>query len=59
VNVGEQRMKKRQYKKLAKNRCMKCGNTGGVVEYRILKTGRWMPSRLYCFYCDIGAPRIK
>jgi len=49
----ENDMSNRTHKKASKNRCMTCGNRGGVKEYRQLKNGRWIGSRLMCFKCDI------
>jgi predicted RNA-binding Zn-ribbon protein involved in translation (DUF1610 family) len=45
-------MKKRIYKKAAKNRCMKCGGTSGQAAYWRLKTGRWIVGPLKCDKCD-------
>lgn len=45
-------MKKRLKKKLAKNRCLKCGSEDGVVGWNQLKSGRWVSTELFCLDCN-------
>lgn len=44
-------MKKRLKKKLAKEKCLKCGSEDGVAGWRKLKSGRWVSTALACFNC--------
>jgi hypothetical protein len=56
IQLGEEKVRKRLKKKLAKERCPKCGGEDGIRGWRMLRTGRWVPSELSCFHCDMGVP---
>ena len=52
IEKGYEGMRKRLRKKIAKEKCLKCGDGSGVCSWRKLKTGRYVSSRVYCFNCD-------
>ena len=51
-------MRKRQRKKVSKYKCLKCGCKDGIAGWSKSKNGRWISTRLFCFHCDMGMPRI-